>query len=151
MKTFCVKFGISVQCELSDPVNCHVLKENWHCIHPKFVQLMYVLRNKGTDTHWTEMPNFARKVFMRLYCLDMTFSHTTGLLRYQGSQEKWKRPMKVVKAKSKASESKITKVYNFFILLWSFSVLYSHISVFFSFKDIKAKKAALVTRNAKMN
>ena len=55
-------------------------------------------------THWTEMPNFAQKVFMRLYCLDMTFSHTTGLLRYQGSQEKWKRPMKVVKAKSKASE-----------------------------------------------
>ena len=101
--------------------------------------------------HWTEMPNFTQKVFMRLYCLDMTFSHTTGLLRYQGSQEKWKRLMKVVKAKSKASESKITKVYNFFILLWSFSVLYSHISVFLSFKDIKAKKAALVTRNAKMN
>ena len=59
--------------------------------------------------------------------------------------------MKVVKAKSKASESKITKVYNFFIFLGSFGVLYSHISVFFSFKDIKAKKAALVARNAKLN
>ena len=76
----------------------------------------------------------------------MTFFHTTGLLGYQGFQENYKRPMKVVRAKSKAR-----KLNNFFTSLGSFGVFYSQISLFLSFKAIKAKKAALVAGNANLH
>ena len=97
------------------------------------------------------MPNLIQKMFLRLYCLDMTFFHTTGLLRLQGFQENYKRPTKVVKAKSKARESSIPKLNDFFTLLGSFGVFYKQISLFLSFKAIKAKKATLVAGNANLH
>ena len=97
------------------------------------------------------MPNLIQKMFLRLYCLDMIFFYTTGLLRYQGFQENYKRPTKVVKSKPKASGSSIPKLNNFFTSLGSFGVFYSQISLFLSFKAIKAKKAALVAGNANLH
>ena len=97
------------------------------------------------------MPNLVQKMFLWLYCLDMRFYHTTGLLRYQGFQENYKRPTKVVKSKPKASGSSIPKLNNFFTSLGSFGVFYSQISLFLSFKAIKAKKAALVAGNANLH
>ena len=97
------------------------------------------------------MPNLVQKMFLWLYCLDMRFFHTTGLLRYQGFQENYKRPTKVVKSKPKASGSSIPKLNNFFTSLGSFGVFYSQISLFLSFKAIKAKKAALVAGNANLH
>ena len=97
------------------------------------------------------MPNLVQKMFLWLYCLDMRFYHTTGLLWYQGFQENYKRPTKVVKSKPKASGSSIPKLNNFFTSLGSFGVFYSQISLFLSFKAIKAKKAALVAGNAKLH
>ena len=78
----------------------------------------------------------------------MTFFHTIDLLRHQGFQENYKRPTKVVKAKSKARESSKLNIY--FISLSSFGVFYSQISIFLSFKAIKAKKAAVVARKTKL-
>ena len=100
---------------------------------------------------WFFWDIFVQKVLGFKYQLQMSLNDLLDIKRPQKAIKRPKKVMKVVKAKSKASASKISKVYTFFILLWSFSVLYSHISVFLSFKDIKAKKAALVTRNAKMN
>ena len=97
------------------------------------------------------MPNLVQKMFLWLYCLDIRFFHTTGLLRYQGFQENYKRPTKVVKSKPKASGSSIPKLNNFFTSLGSFGVFYSQISLFLSFKAIKAKKAALVAGNANLH
>ena len=94
------------------------------------------------------MPNLVQKMFLRFYCLDMRFFHTTGLLRYQGFQENYKRLTKVVEAKLKARESSIPKLNNFFTSLESFGVFYSQISLFFSFV---AKKAALVAGNANLH
>ena len=110
-----------------------------------------VVKVNSISSHWAEMPNLIQKMFLRLYCLDMTFFHTTGLIGYQGFQENYKRPTKVVKAKSKARESSITKLNNFFTSLGSFGVFYSQISLFLSFKAIKAKKAALVAGNANLH
>ena len=90
-------------------------------------------------------------MFLRLYCLDMKFFHTTSLLRYQGFQENYKRPTKVVKSKPKASGSSIPKLNNFFTSLGSFGVFCSQISLFLSFKAIKAKKAALLAGNANLH
>ena len=59
--------------------------------------------------------------------------------------------MKVVKAKSKARESSISKLNNFFTSFGSFGAFYSQISLFLSFKAIKAKKAALVAGNANLH
>ena len=56
-----------------------------------------------------------------------------------------------MKAKSKARESSIPKLNNFFTSLGSFDVFYSQISLFLSFKAIKAKKAALVAGNANLH
>ena len=56
-----------------------------------------------------------------------------------------------MKAKSKARESSILKLNNFFTSLGSFGVFYSQISLFLSFKAIKAKKAALVAGNANLH
>ena len=97
------------------------------------------------------MPNLVQKMFLWLHCLDMRFFHTTGLLRYQGFQENYKRPTKVVKSKPKASGSSIPKLNNFFTSLGSFGVFCSQISLFLSFKAIKAKKAALVAGNANLH
>ena len=81
----------------------------------------------------------------------MRFFHTTGLLKYQGFQEYYKRPTKVVKSKPKASGSSIPKWNNFLTSLGSFGVFYSQISLFLSFKAVKAKKATLVTGNANLH
>ena len=97
------------------------------------------------------MPNLVQKMFLWLYILDLRFFHTTGLLRYQGFQENYKRPMKAVKSKPKASGSSIPKLNNFFTSLGSFDVFCSQISLFLSFKAIKAKKAVLVPGNANLH
>ena len=47
---------------------------------------------------------------------------------------------------TKARESTIPKFYDFFISTESFGIIYWQIWMFFSFKAIKAKKAALVAR-----
>ena len=59
--------------------------------------------------------------------------------------------MKVVKAKSKATESSLSKLNNFFLPLGSFGAFHSQISLILSFKAIKAKKAALVAGNANLH
>ena len=56
-----------------------------------------------------------------------------------------------MKAKTKAREPLKSKLNNFFISLQSFGVFYLHISVFLSFKAIKAKKATLVAENTKLH
>ena len=55
-----------------------------------------------------------------------------------------------MKAKSKAREPTIPKVYNVFTFLGSFGVFYSWITVFLSFKVIKAKKAATLAGKAEL-
>ena len=45
---------------------------------------------------------------------DMSLMHATGLLRLQGPQKNWKRPMKVAKAKWKARIYEIPILYIFF-------------------------------------
>ena len=97
------------------------------------------------------MPNLVQKMFLRLYCLDMRFFHTINFVRYQGFQQNHKRLTKVVKSKPKASGSSIPKLNNFFTSLGSFGVFCSQISLFLSFKAIKAKKAALVAGNANLH
>ena len=56
-----------------------------------------------------------------------------------------------MKAKTKGRESSVPKLNIFFTSLGSFGVFYSQISVFLSFKAIKAKKAALVAGNTKLH
>ena len=102
-------------------------------------------------SQWFKMPNSIWKLFWRLYSLEKRFWHTTGLLRHQKIQKKYKRPMKVVKAKSKARRWKITKVYNFFTFLGSLGFFYCMIFIFLSFKDNKAKKAALVAEKTNLH
>ena len=51
---------------------------------------------------------------------------------------------------TKARESTISKFYHFFISSGQSGILYSQIWLFLSFKAIKAKKAALVARNTKL-
>ena len=72
----------------------------WPLKSPVFVCLPY---------HCTVsiFPIFVWLQFLRLHCLDITFKHTSGLLRCQGFQKKYKRPTKVVKAKPKAREPKM--------------------------------------------
>ena len=115
---------------------------------PKMSILM--LNNFGI-AQWFKMPNSIWKLFWRLYSLEKRFWHTTGLLRHQKIQKKYKRPMKVVKAKSKARRWKITKVYNFFTFLGSLGFFYCMIFIFLSFKVNKAKKAALVAGKANLH
>ena len=59
--------------------------------------------------------------------------------------------MKVVKAKSKARRWKITKFYDFFTFLGSLGFFYCMIFIFLSFKDNKAKKAALVAEKTNLH
>ena len=97
------------------------------------------------------MPNHIKKLNLGLYCLDMRFWHTTGLLGIKKFKKKYKRPMKVVKAKSKARRWKITRVYDFFTFLGSLGFFYCMIFIFLSFKVNKAKKAALVAGKANLH
>ena len=113
--------------------------------------LFGVRLSEGVVAQWFKMPNSIWKLFWRLYSLEKRFWHTTGLLRHQKIQKKYKRPMKVVKAKSKARRWKITKVYNFFTFLGSLGFFYCMIFIFLSFKDNKAKKAALVAGKANLH
>ena len=59
--------------------------------------------------------------------------------------------MKVVKAKAKDRRWKITKFYDFFTFLAFLGFFYCMIFVFLSFKDNKAKKAALVAGKANLH
>ena len=74
----------------------------------------------------------------------MTSKHTTGLLGPKGFQEKWKRPMKVVKAKQRPKGDQKQNFNFFFTFLGSLGVFYCMISIFLNFKVVKAKKAALL-------
>ena len=51
---------------------------------------------------------------------------------------------------TKARESTMPKFYHFFISTGPLGILYSQIWLFLNFKAIKAKKAALVARNTKL-
>jgi hypothetical protein len=51
------------------------------------------------------MANSIQKLFFRVHYSNMTFSHTTDILRHQGLQKNYERPSKVVKVKPKARES----------------------------------------------
>ena len=51
---------------------------------------------------------------------------------------------------TKARESTMPKFYHFFISTGPLGILYSQIWLFLSFKAIKAKKAALVAKNTKL-
>ena len=51
---------------------------------------------------------------------------------------------------TKARESTMPKFYHFFISTEPLGILYSQIWAFLNFKAIKAKKAALIARNTKL-
>ena len=51
---------------------------------------------------------------------------------------------------TKARESTMSKFYHFFTSTGTLGILYSQIWLFLNFKAIKAKKAALVDRNTKL-
>ena len=109
--------------------------------------LIFRYFSKGFKNHislWSEMPNHIKKLNLGLYCLDMRFWHTNGLLRHQRSSKNYKRPMKIMKAKSKTRGWPKTKFQIFFTFLGSLEVFYCMISIFLSFEVIKAKKAAVV-------
>ena len=55
------------------------------------------------------------------------------------------------KVQIKGQRVKKRKFHNSLTSLGSFDVIYSHFSLFLSFKVIKAKKAALVAENAKLH
>ena len=63
----------------------------------------------------------------------------------------WKRPTKAVKVILRARESKKQRNIDFITFLWSFGVKNEEDSVFWRFKVIKAKKATLVARKAKLH
>ena len=80
----------------------------------------------------------------------MTFKHTSMLLRPQGFQEKWKRPIKVVKAKQRPWGelfANLTIFSHHGLHLVSFIAIFV---CFFSFKAKKVKKATLVATNTKL-
>ena len=66
------------------------------------------------------------------------------LKKYIKADEGWK-------VQIKGQRVKLWKYHNFLTSLGSFGVIYSQISLFLSFKVIKAKKAALVAENAKLH
>ena len=96
------------------------------------------------------MPNLIHFLFLMKYCLDITSKHTTGLLRCQGFQKKYKRPTKVVKGRTKGQRAKNVKFLDFLVVLGLFGVNNAVILLFLSFKAMKAKKAARVAGNAKL-
>ena len=102
------------------------------------------------DSHWTEMLNLVRKLFLMISCLDMIFFHTTGLLRHQGFQENWKKANKGRKGRTKGQRAKNVKFLDFLVVLGLFGVNNAMISLFLSFMAMKAKKAAIVAGKAKL-
>ena len=99
-------------------------------------------------SHWTEMLNLVRKLFLMISCLDMIFFHTTGLLRHQGFQENWKKANKGRKGQIKGQRVQIAKNIDFLVFLWLFGVKDAMVFLFWIFKAIKTKKAAIVAKNA---
>ena len=97
---------------------------------------------------WPILGKFVQKLQRWIFYIDLTFLHTTGLIKHQESHKNKKRPTKVVKVNLKATWSKIWKGYDFFMWLGPFGVEKSGNTVFWSFKAIKAKKAAIVARNS---
>ena len=87
---------------------------------------------------------------MRLSCSNNIFKYTTGLHRCKGFQKKYKRPTKVVKAETKGQRAKNVKSLDFLVALSLFDVNNTLISLFSSFKAMKAKKAAIVAGKAKL-
>ena len=99
--------------------------------------------------HWSEVGNFMWKLFLMKQCFNIWLLHVTRLLRHQGSQKNCKRPMKVMKAKSKARHYQKSKFYTFFICLGSFGGNWLEINFGLNFKVIKTKKAATTGQNCK--
>ena len=86
----------------------------------------YLVENRPT-TLWSIFRILVWWQFLRLYCSDMTFKHTNGLLRCQGLQEKWKRPTKVMKAKQRPESQQCL---NFMIFSYQLYHLVSFIDRF---------------------
>ena len=79
----------------------------------------------------------------------MTFTGTGGLKRHQEAHEILEKAKEVCKGHFKGQRDKRWKNNDFIAFLWSFGVKNEEDSVFWCFKVIKAKKAALVDRKAK--
>ena len=77
-----------------------------------------------TETLWFKMPNLIRKFVLMLYGFYIIFLHNTSLSKHQRFQEKWKRPTKVMKAKSKAREWIILDFHDFLAFLEQLGVVY---------------------------
>ena len=75
-------------------------------------------------TLWFKMPNLIRKFVLMLYGFYIIFLHNTSLSKHQRFQEKWKRPTKVMKAKSKAREWIILDFHDFLAFLEQLGVVY---------------------------
>ena len=75
---------------------------------------------------------------------DLTFFHTTSLLRCQEFQKKLYKADKGRKGKIKGQGLENLNFDLFFMSLRSFSVDYAQMSLFSSFKVIKVKKATLI-------
>ena len=58
-------------------------------------------------TLWPILGNFVSKLQRWIFYIDFTFSHTTDLIKHQGSHKNQKRPIKVIKVNLKATGSKI--------------------------------------------
>ena len=80
----------------------------------------------------------------------MTFSGTGGLKRHQEANKILEKAKKVCKGHFKGQRVKKQKNIDFIASLWSFGVKNEEDSVFWCFKVIKAKKATLVARKAKL-
>ena len=79
---------------------------------------------KGNSSLWFKMPNLIRKFVLMLYGFYIIFLHNTSLSKHQRFQEKWKRPTKVMKAKSKAREWIILDFHDFLAFLEQLGVVY---------------------------
>ena len=89
------------------------------------------------------------KILEMCYLIEFEPFNSNGLKRHQQGHKNQKRPIKFLKVILKAREHQCEKLMIFFPLLGPFGVPCYVISKFWSFKVIKAKKAAPVAREAK--
>ena len=90
---------------------------------------------------WLEMGNLNHLLFGMILNLDIGLLHPSGLLRYETSQKKWKRPRKFFWRPHQRPDRKKYFFYIFFALIWS-NGLENSANVFgLTFKTIKTKKA----------
>ena len=98
------------------------------------------------------MPNLIQFHFlMKWYEIYNEFLHTTGLIRHQGFQEKCKKANKGHKGQIKGQRVQIAKNLDFLVFLWLFGVKDAMFFLFWIFKTLKTKKAAIVAQNANLH